>query len=63
MDTRTGKRITQEELMALPESERKHYVRIKRDFTKLVQATNQMKLYLPCWCGSGKKLKFCCKNK
>ena len=35
----------------------------KRKLTPTEKHEYQVKLYAPCTCGSGKKFKFCCKNK
>ena len=54
-----------------PNSGRLHYVKdaaearsrglvpVERDLTAKEQAELQIRLYSPCACGSGKKLKFC----
>jgi len=47
----------------MPESEKKGYVEVKRDLTAKENADMQIRLYAPCGCGSGKKFKFCCRNK
>lgn len=62
MNTQTGERITYKQLMELPLEERRKYVEVSRDLTAIIRATNQIKLYRPCWCGSGEKLKFCQKK-
>ena len=36
---------------------------LKRDTRIIDHYKEQMKLYAPCECGSGKKFKFCCKGK
>jgi uncharacterized protein YchJ len=38
-------------------------VPVKRDLTAREQMEQQIRLYAPCACGSGKKFKFCCKTK
>lgn len=38
-------------------------VPVKRDLTAREQMEQQIRLYSPCACGSGKKFKFCCKTK
>lgn len=35
-------------------------VPVRRDLRVKEQAEMQIRLYSPCACGSGKKLKFCC---
>ena len=35
-------------------------VPVRRDLTVKERAEMQIRLYSPCACGSGKKLKFCC---
>jgi uncharacterized protein YchJ len=63
MDARTGRIVDYSELNKLCEPERNHFVEVKRDLTKLESANKQIKMYSPCGCGSGKKLKFCCHKK
>lgn len=36
---------------------------VRRDTRVKDHYEQQMKLYRPCTCGSGKKFKFCCKGK
>lgn len=60
MDTRTGKLIEEQDI---PEGQKEHFVPVMRDLTKQEQNNAQIKLYAPCACGSGKKLKFCCYRK
>lgn len=50
------------EFNAMPEKQRSQYVEVKRDLTVKEKADNQIRLYAPCGCGSGKKFKFCCKK-
>lgn len=38
-------------------------VPVKRDITEKEKAEMQIRLYSPCGCGSGKKFKFCCKQR
>ena len=38
-------------------------VRIRRDETAKERADEQLTLYKPCPCGSGKRFKFCCNEK
>lgn len=47
----------------LPESEREKWRPITRDLTVKERHENQIRLYSPCGCGSGKKFKFCCRVK
>lgn len=42
---------------------RKGLVPVRRDLTIKEDFEQQIKLYSPCGCGSGKKFKFCCKGK
>ena len=60
MDTRTGM-ILPEDL--IPKGQEKYFVPVARDLTRLEELQHQIKLYSPCACGSGKKLKFCCYRK
>lgn len=60
MDTRTG--------MILPEDlitkrQKKYFVPVVRDLTRLEEFQHQIKSYSPCACGSGKKFKHCCYRK
>lgn len=41
----------------------KGLIPVKRDLTVKEQADMQIRLYSPCGCGSGQKLKFCCYKK
>jgi len=63
MNTETGNLINYEELSTLPEMEQNKYITVNRDLTLKEKADNQIRLYAPCGCGSGKKFKFCCKSK
>jgi hypothetical protein len=36
---------------------------VRRDLTARERYEQQIRLYSPCACGSGKKLKFCCYRK
>lgn len=38
-------------------------VPVRRDLTEKERGEMQIRLYSPCACGSGKKLKFCCYRK
>lgn len=61
MDTRTGKLVEMPE--GLNPSDFPHLVEVNRDLTAKEKSDMQIRLYSPCGCGSGKKFKFCCKNK
>jgi len=61
MDTRTGKLV--EMPAELNRKDFPHLVPVARDLTAKEKADMQIRLYSPCGCGSGKKFKFCCKNK
>lgn len=52
-----------EEIEALSESERRFWTPITRDLTAKEKFDAQIRLYAPCGCGSGKKFKFCCRQK
>ena len=60
MDTRTGEIVNSPDVEAFVPEERKFFVPVQRDLTKLEEANRQINLYSPCGCGSGKKFKFCC---
>jgi hypothetical protein len=60
MDTRTGMILPEEHV---PEGQRKYFVPVRRKLTPKERADAQVRLYSPCPCGSGKKFKFCCKDK
>lgn len=60
MNVETGEVKPWEAVEKLAPEERAKYVEVKRDLTKLEEANQQIKLYSPCGCGSGKKFKFCC---
>ena len=60
MDTRTGKIV---DFNDIPHGEEGHFVEVKRDLRHKERADMQIKLYSPCGCGSGKKFKFCCKQR
>lgn len=38
-------------------------VPVRRDLTAKERMEQQIRLYSPCGCGSGKKFKFCCRKK
>lgn len=44
-------------------AQRAGLVQVRRDLTVRERAEMQIRLYSPCACGSGKKLKFCCYRK
>jgi hypothetical protein len=60
MDAGTGKlyQVTDE-----AEAKRRGLAPVQRDLTAKERAVMQIRLYNPCACGSGKKLKFCCHRK
>lgn len=60
MDTRTGMILPENHI---PEGQKQHFVRVERDLTQLEAMNAQIQLYAPCACGSGKKFKFCCKDR
>ena len=47
----------------VPQGQKQFFVPVVRDMTKQEEQSAQIKLYSPCACGSGKKLKFCCYRK
>ena len=47
----------------IPAGQKQHFVEVKRDLSALEKANAQIQLYAPCACGSGKKFKFCCRDK
>lgn len=60
MDPGTGKiHFVADEAEAL----KRGLVPIKRDLTEREKMELQIQLYSPCGCGSGKKFKFCCKQR
>lgn len=59
MDPRTGK-ITEVEDVAA--AEKLGLVPVRRALTPKEKMTQQIQLYSPCGCGSGKKFKFCCRK-
>jgi uncharacterized protein YchJ len=63
MNNGNGMLVSPQAFNEMPEAEKKGYVEVKRDLTKLEAANMQIKLYSPCGCGSGKKFKFCCHKK
>jgi hypothetical protein len=60
VDTRTGMILPNE---VIPPQQKKHFVPVVRDLTRLEELQHQIKLSSPCACGSGKKFKFCCYRK
>lgn len=60
MNTETGKLIDAEAFKDIPVLERKQFIPVQRDLTKVEQMEMEIKKYSPCACGSGKKFKFCC---
>lgn len=60
MDARTGEVVPFDQI---PHGEEKHFVEITRDLSVKEKADMQIRLYSPCGCGSGKKFKFCCRQK
>lgn len=60
MDTRTGEIVPEDQI---PAEQKRFFVPVKRDLTARETFTKQIKLYALCGCGSGKKSKFCCRNK
>lgn len=60
MDPRTGElRYIDSEA----EARKLGLVPVRRDLTLKERAEMQIRLYSPCACGSGQKLKFCCYRK
>ena len=59
-DIYSGDIISAAKLAGLPAESQKRFVEIKRDLTLLETSKRQIELYAPCFCGSGKKFKFCC---
>lgn len=45
------------------EARKRGLVPVRRDLTNREKMEQQIRLYSPCGCGSGKKFKFCCKVK
>ena len=60
MDSRTGMILPEE---AIPEGQKQYFFKVTRDLTAAEKLNSQIQLYAPCGCGSGKKFKFCCRNK
>lgn len=60
MDSGTGKlyHVADE-----AEAQRRGLIPVRRDLTAKERSDMQIRLYQPCACGSGKKLKFCCYRK
>lgn len=59
MDPNSGKL----HLMTEDKARKLGFVPVRRDLTPKEQSDMQIRLYSPCACGSGKKLKFCCYRK
>jgi hypothetical protein len=47
----------------VPPLEKGHFVKVNRDLTERETMEQQIRMYSPCGCGSGKKFKFCCFKK
>lgn len=62
MNTQTGQLISPLQYDSIFEEDKKRYIEVKRDLSKVEEYDMQIKLYSPCACGSGKKFKFCCKT-
>lgn len=63
MDTRTGELYDPEFVRRFfPVDEQEHFIPVERDLTQQETFRQQIELYSPCGCGSGKKFKFCCKK-
>ena len=60
MDTRTGMVVDEELVKRFLPAQQKHFVPVERDLTYTEHMEQQIQLYNPCGCGSGKKFKFCC---
>lgn len=60
MDPKSGRLY---EIQDEEEARRRGLIPVKRDLTTKEQFDMQIRLYSPCACGSGKKFKFCCKDK
>ena len=58
MDPGTGKIY---HVADVAEARKRGLVPVLRDLTAREQMEQQIRLYSPCGCGSGKKFKFCCK--
>lgn len=69
MDTRTGELhsipagVTAEDFAQQRGIPRGCLVEVKRDLSRVEEASRQIRMYAPCGCGSGKKFKFCCFKK
>ena len=57
VDTRTGMILPED---AIPSGQKKYFVPVVRDMTAKEKSQNQIELYSPCVCGSGKKFEHCC---
>lgn len=42
------------------EAKKRGLILVRRDLTMKERSEMQIRLYRPCACGSGRKLKFCC---
>lgn len=60
MNIGTGALVSPQAFSEMQPEQKSNYVEVKRDLTELESAKMQIRLYSPCVCGSGKKLKFCC---
>jgi len=63
MNVDTGKILSFDAINGLPLKDRNRFVPIRRDLTPKEICDQQIRLYAPCGCGSGKKFKFCCRGK
>lgn len=62
MQTSTGILVEPPHFMGMDENQRKGFIEVKRDLAPKEKTDMQIRLYAPCGCGSGRKLKFCCKT-
>jgi uncharacterized protein YchJ len=62
MDTRTGMVVDEELVKRFLPAQVKNFVPVERDLTYREHMEQQIELYSPCGCGSGKQFKFCCKK-
>jgi uncharacterized protein YchJ len=63
MNIQTGELVEQEIIDTMTEIEKKNYIPVMRDLSKVEKYKRQIALYAPCACGSGNKFKFCCHSK
>lgn len=56
------KLLTTRRQISASEARERGYVPVTRDLTAKENMEQQIRLYSPCACGSGKKFKFCCKR-